>query len=91
MSWPRFSLKYRYTIFAILIGITILGVFARLAIPVKLFPDTDPPVITVITAYPGVAAADIAKNVSKTIEEEVAAIDGIRKVSSTSPSWLVDC
>ncbi len=88
MSWPRFSLKYRYTIFAILIGITILGVFARLAIPVKLFPDTDPPVITVITAYPGVAAADIAKNVSKAIEEEVAAIDGIRKVSSTSQVGL---
>ena len=88
MSWPRFSLKYRYTIFAILIGITVLGVFARLAIPVKLFPDTDPPVITVITAYPGVAASDIAKNVSKTIEEEVAAIDGIRKVSSTSQVGL---
>ncbi len=88
MSWPRFSLKYRYVVFAILIGITVLGVFARLAIPVKLFPDTDPPVITVITAYPGVAAADIAKNVSKTIEEEVAAIDGIRKVSSTSQVGL---
>ncbi|MCF6275165.1 MAG: efflux RND transporter permease subunit, partial [Robiginitomaculum sp.] len=88
MSWPRFALKYRYTVFAILIGITILGVFARLAIPVKLFPDTDPPVITVITAYPGVAAADIAKNVSKAIEEEVAAIDGIRKVSSTSQVGL---
>ena len=44
--------------------------------------------ITVITAYPGVAAADIAKNVSKAIEEEVAAIDGIRKVSSTSQVGL---
>jgi len=88
MSWPKFSLKYRYTIFAILIGIIILGVFSRLAIPVKLFPDTDPPVITVITAYPGVAAADIAKNVSKTIEEEVSAIDGIKKVSSTSQVGL---
>jgi HAE1 family hydrophobic/amphiphilic exporter-1 len=88
MSWPKFSLKYRYTIFAILIGITILGVFARLSIPVKLFPDTDPPVITIITAYPGVAAADIAKNVSKTIEEEVSAIDGIKKVTSTSQVGL---
>ncbi len=88
MSWPKFSLKYRYTIFAALIGITILGVFARLAIPVKLFPDTDPPVITVITAYPGVAAADIAKNVSKIIEEEVSGIDGIKKVSSTSQVGL---
>jgi HAE1 family hydrophobic/amphiphilic exporter-1 len=88
MSWPRFSLKYRYTVFAILIGITILGVFARLSIPVKLFPDTDPPVITIITPYPGVAAADIAKNISKTIEEEVGAIDGIRKTSSTSQVGL---
>lgn len=88
MSWPKFSLTYRYSIFALLIGILILGVSARLSIPVKLFPDTDPPVTTVVTAYPGVAATDIAKNVSKIIEEEIAGIDGIKKVSSTSQVGL---
>lgn len=88
MSWPRFSLEYRYTIFAALIAVIVFGVAARLGLPVQLFPDTDPPVVTVITPYPGVAAEDVAKNVSKILEEEFAGIDGVRRVTSTSQTGL---
>ncbi len=88
MSWPRFSLQYRHTVLAALIAVVILGVVARLSLPVQLFPDTDPPVVTVITAYPGVAALDVAKNLSKPIEEEVVGIDGVARVSSTSQTGL---
>ncbi|MCW8919628.1 MAG: efflux RND transporter permease subunit [Gammaproteobacteria bacterium] len=88
MSWPSFSLRYRYTIFAALIAVVVFGVVARLGLPIQLFPDSDPPVVTVITAYPGVAAVDVAKNVSKVMEEEFGGINGIRKVSSTSQIGL---
>ncbi len=88
MSWPRFSIQHRYTIFAALIAVIILGVAARFALPVRLFPDTDPPVVTVITAYPGVAAVDVAKNLSKPMEEEFGGIDGVERVSSTSQIGL---
>jgi HAE1 family hydrophobic/amphiphilic exporter-1 len=88
MSWPRFSLQHRYTVFAALIAVVVFGVAARLGLPVQLFPDTDPPVVTVITPYPGVAAEDVAKNLSKRLEEEFAGIDGVRKVSSTSQTGL---
>jgi len=88
MSWPRFSIQHRYTIFAALIAVVILGVAARLSIPVRLFPDTDPPVVTVITPYPGVAAVDVAKNLSKPMEEEFGGIDGVVRVSSTSQMGL---
>ncbi|MEA3278628.1 MAG: efflux RND transporter permease subunit [Pseudomonadota bacterium] len=84
MSWPRFSLNHRHTIFAALIALVILGVQARFELPVRLFPDTDPPVVTVITAYPGVAASDVAKDLSKTLEEELAGVDGVAKISSSS-------
>ena len=84
MSWPRFSLNHRHTIFAALIALVILGLQARFELPVRLFPNTDPPVVTVITAYPGVAAEDVAKDLSKTLEEEFAGIDGVTKVSSSS-------
>jgi len=84
MSWPRFSLQHRYTVFAVLIAVVILGVDARFNLPVDLFPDTDPPVVTVITHYPGVAATDVAKNLSKPLEEEFAGIEGVARVTSTS-------
>lgn len=88
MSWPRFSLRYRYTVFAALIAVVVFGVAARLGLPIQLFPDSDPPVVTVITAYPGVAAVDVAKNVSKILEEEFGGIDGVRKITSTSQNGL---
>jgi len=88
VSWPRFSLRYRYTIFAALIALVIFGVMARFALPIQLFPDTDPPVVTVITTYPGVAAVDVAKNLSKVLEEEFGGIDGLRRVTSTSQTGL---
>jgi HAE1 family hydrophobic/amphiphilic exporter-1 len=88
MSWPRFSIQYRYTLFAALIAVVVLGMAARFALPVRLFPDTDPPVVTVIIAYPGVAALDVAKNLSKPLEEEFVGIDGVARVSSTSQTGL---
>lgn len=88
MSWPRFALEHRYTVFASLMAVIVFGVAARLGLPVQLFPDTDPPVVTIITPYPGVAAEDVAKNVSKPIEEEVGGIDGIARVTSTSQTGL---
>ncbi len=88
MSWPRFSIQHRYTIFAALIAVIILGISARFSLPVRLFPDTDPPVVTVITPYPGVAAVDVAKNLSKPLEEEFGGIDGVVRVSSISQMGL---
>jgi len=81
-------LRYRYTVFAALIAVAVFGVVSRLSLPIQLFPDSDPPVVTVITTYPGVAAVDVAKNLSKLMEEEFGGIDGIRKVSSTSQIGL---
>ncbi|VAX06386.1 RND multidrug efflux transporter; Acriflavin resistance protein [hydrothermal vent metagenome] len=88
MSWPRFSIDYRYTVFAVLIGIVVVGLVARFSLPVRLFPDTDPPVVTVLTTYPGVAARDVSKNLSKPMEEEFAGIDGVTRVSSSSQTGL---
>jgi hydrophobe/amphiphile efflux-1 (HAE1) family protein len=88
VSWPRLALRHRYTVFAVVIAVVVLGGAARFGLPIQLFPDTDPPVVTVITPYPGVAAADVAKNLSKALEEELSGIDGVRRVSSTSQTGL---
>jgi HAE1 family hydrophobic/amphiphilic exporter-1 len=68
--------------------VVILGIVAAFSLPVRLFPDTDPPVVTVITPYPGVAAVDTAKNLSKPMEEEFGGIDGVVRVTSISQMGL---
>lgn len=65
MNWAAYILKHRYTIFALVIAVIIFGIFARNSLKIELFPETAPPLVNVVTAYPGVAAEDVARNVSK--------------------------
>ncbi len=88
MSWPRFSIKHRYLVYTALIAIVVLGVAARFSLPVQLFPDTDPPVVTVIIAFPGVSATDVARTLSKPVEEELGSIEGIVHTSTISQTGL---
>lgn len=88
MSWPRSSLKHRYLVYTALIATVVLGTTARFNLPVQLFPDTDPPVVTVIISYPGVSATDVARTLSKPVEEELSSIDGIVHTSTTSQTGL---
>ncbi|ADH86814.1 efflux RND transporter permease subunit [Desulfurivibrio alkaliphilus] len=87
-SLPRWLLGHRHAVLAALIAVLIFGLDARLQLPVQLFPDTDPPMVTVITPYPGMAAEEVAENISKLMEEEFAGIDGVRTLRSTSREGL---
>lgn len=88
MSWPRFSLQHRYLVYTALIAVVVLGIAARFSLPVQLFPDTDPPVVTVIVAFPEVSATDLARTLSKPIEEELSSIEGIVHTSTISQTGL---
>jgi len=57
----RFALKNRHTIYALSIGAVIFGVIAYVSLPIQLFPDTAPPLVNVLTSYPGAAAEDLEK------------------------------
>ena len=85
---PRWIIHRPYLILAVLTAVVILGVDSRFQLPVQLFPDTDPPMVNVITPYSGMAAEDVAENLSKLMEEEFAGIDGVRSIRSTSQEGL---
>lgn len=88
MRWPELILRYRHTTLALLLGVLVLGVQARFLLPVQLFPDTDPPTVTVITEYPGMATADVDADLTRLLEEEFASINGVQRISSTSQAGL---
>ncbi|WP_456408540.1 efflux RND transporter permease subunit, partial [Caldithrix abyssi] len=88
MTLPRFSLQNKYTIYALSIAAIIFGVLAYISLPIQLFPDTAPPLVNVLTPYPGAAAKDVADLVSDPIETECAALEGVHKVTSTSQDGL---
>ena len=88
MTLSHFALEAKHTIWALSIGVLIFGSLAYLGLPIQLFPETAPPLVNVLTSYPGAAALDVADLVSEPIEEECAALEGVYKVSSTSQDGL---
>jgi len=68
-----------FTLVAILMG--LMG-YANM--PTNLFPDTNRPTVAVVTQWPGATADDVAREVTHPIEVRLTALDGVRRVTSTS-------
>ncbi len=88
MSVTGFFLRNRYAVWALVVGIVILGVGAYGQIPVRLFPDTAPPLVNIVTAWPGATAGDVNRDLSDVLETEFASLEGVATTSSTSQDNL---
>jgi multidrug efflux pump len=64
--------------------IVLLGLAAYQRLPVREYPNIDPPVVTVRTEYPGASAKIIETQVTQVLEDSLAGIEGIDYISSTS-------
>ncbi len=60
------------------------GIVAFNRLPLRQFPDIDPPVVSVSTSYPGAAANVVETRVTQIIEERIAGIEGIQFIESSS-------
>jgi len=70
MKFTENLIKNKYIVWALVIAAVIFGIQAYFSIPMQLFPDTAPPLINVITAYPGAGAEDVSETLSRKLEEE---------------------
>jgi multidrug efflux pump len=64
--------------------IIIIGVLAFGQLPVREYPSTDSPIISVDTSYPGASAEVVETKITEPLEKEIASIDGIRVIRSSS-------
>ena len=88
MSVTAFFLRNRYSVWALVVAIVVLGLGAYREIPVRLFPDTAPPLVNVVTTWPGATAADVDRDLSTILETEFASLEGVASSSSTSQDNL---
>src|SRR3990170_651902 len=65
-------------------ALVIFGIFAFRELPVREYPDIDPPIVSVSTVYRGAAADIIESQVTQIIEDSVAGIEGIKSIDSSS-------
>jgi len=88
MSSTAFFLRNRHAVWAFVVAIIILGFVAYREIPVRLFPDTAPPLVNVVTAWPGATASDVSQDLTEILETDFAALEGVARTSSTSQDNL---
>ncbi|HEU5048464.1 MAG TPA: efflux RND transporter permease subunit [Rickettsiales bacterium] len=85
MSFVRYMLKHPYTVMAVLILVTILGIGAGLRMPVDIFPEIDIPVVSVVWTYSGMDAKDIQNRILTLHERQMASlVDNISHIEATS-------
>jgi len=63
---------------------TIVGIVAFINIPVREYPDTDPPVVSISTTYTGASSQVIENRITQPLEDRLAGVEGIETISSRS-------
>jgi multidrug efflux pump subunit AcrB len=84
MTFAQRLLAQPHAILAATIVALLLGWMGFKAIPTNLFPNTNRPSISVVVQWPGATTEDVANEVTHTLEVRLSAIDGVRRVTSTS-------
>ncbi len=64
--------------------LVIFGIVSFVQLPLREYPDIDPPVVSVDTNYPGAAAAVVDTQITEVIEDRIAGIEGIEFIESVS-------
>lgn len=84
MSLSDLSIKKPVLAGVFSVLIVIMGIVGWRNLGVREFPLTEPPIISVVTFYPGASPDVIASKITKPIEESVSEATGIRTISSQS-------
>lgn len=80
------DLSVRRPVFAAVLAILLLlvGAVGYLNLPIREYPDTEPPIVSVETNYTGAAASVVESRVTQVLENALAGIEGIETISSRS-------
>jgi multidrug efflux pump subunit AcrB len=85
MSVVEAALKRPYTVVAMLILISLMGIGAALRMPVDIFPEIDIPVVAVVWTYNGMSAQDIQNRILTLHERQLASlVDNISRIEAVS-------
>lgn len=88
MSIYKSAVNKPITTLMVFTAILVMGIYSLVQIPVDLYPQMDPPFISVMTTYPGANAGDIETNVTRRLEDALNAVDKLKEITSTSTDNL---
>ena len=84
MKIYRSAVNRPITTLMVFIAMIGIGLYSLRSLPVDLYPDIEPPIISVFTTYAGASAADMETNVTRPIEDNLSTISNLKEISSVS-------
>lgn len=80
------DISVRRPVFAAVLAILMIlvGIVGFMSLPVREYPDTEPPIVSVDTSYTGAAATVVETRVTQVLENALAGIEGIQTLTSRS-------
>ena len=80
------TISIRRPVLASVMSFTILlfGIIAFTRLPVREYPDIDPPIISVVTFYRGASPSVVETEITNVLEEQFATLEGVKTMSSSS-------
>jgi multidrug efflux pump len=84
MILPRISIQRPVLASMMSLALVLFGLIGLQRLPVRELPDIDPPIVSVLTVYPGANAQVVETEVTERLEEAVNNIEGIKTLSSQS-------
>ena len=88
MRLPQFAVQRPMAILMLFGAVLLLGVFSLRLIPVDLYPEVEPPVVSILTTWPGASAADVEEEVTRIIENWVNGANNLDTLTSISQDNL---
>ncbi|MFV0484139.1 MAG: efflux RND transporter permease subunit [Bacteroidales bacterium] len=78
------AVKKPITTMMIFVAVIVFGIYSLNFLPIDMYPEVDPPYITVMTTYVGANAEEIETNVTQIIEDGLNTVDELKEVTSES-------
>ena len=70
------------------LALVIVGAIGYTRLPVREFPDADPPVVSVTVLLPGASPQVVESAVTDVLEEELSSLEGLRTMTSASQEQI---
>ncbi len=84
MRLPEFSVKQPVATLMLLLALALLGFVSIFRLNIDMLPDIEPPVVSILTTWPGASASDVETEVTKKIEDEVNSVNNLDTLTSKS-------
>ena len=80
------DISVKRPVFATVISLMILafGILSFRDLPLREYPQTSPPIVSISTRYTGASAQVMETKVTKLIEDQISGIEGVESISSSS-------